>query len=126
MMSNYNIRKQIRSFGFAWKGVVHSVSREQNLRFHLTAAAVTILLGAWLRISRTEWLLVILCIGLVIAAEMVNTAIERLTDLTSPAPHPLAGQAKDVAAGAVLVCAITAACIGLLIFVPHLIGVIKG
>jgi len=71
-------------------------------------------------ITRTEWIVIILCIGVVIAAELFNTAIERLVDLVSPERHPIAGQVKDIAAGAVLVCAVAAAIIGIIIFLPYL------
>lgn len=67
-------------------------------------------------ITRTEWIVIILCIGVVIAAELFNTAIEKLVDLVSPERHPIAGQVKDIAAGAVLVCAVAAAIIGIIIF----------
>ena len=66
------------------------------------------------------WMIIILCIGVVIAAELFNTAIEKLVDLVSPQQHPVAGQVKDIAAGAVLVCAATAAIIGLIVFIPYL------
>jgi diacylglycerol kinase (ATP) len=65
-------------------------------------------------------MLVVLCIGMVVAAELVNTAIESVVDLVSPERHPLAAQAKDVAAAAVLVCAVAAAIVGLIIFIPYL------
>ena len=63
---------------------------------------------------------IVICIGLVIAAELFNSAIERLVDLVSPQRHPVAGQVKDIAAGAVLVCALAAMVVGLIIFVPYL------
>lgn len=116
----YDVKKQIRSFGYAWQGIRHCIGKEQNLSFHLLAATVAIGLGVWLHISRTEWMAITLCIGLVIAAELFNSAIERVVDLTSPHPHPLAGQAKDIAAGAVLVCAVAAAIVGALVFLPYL------
>lgn len=116
----YDFKKQIRSFGYAWKGIRSCVGKEQNLSFHLIAATIVIIAGFALGITRTEWIVIILCIGIVIAAELFNTAIERLVDLVSPQRHPLAGQAKDIAAGAVLVCAVAAAIIGLIIFVPYL------
>lgn len=116
----YNFRKQIRSFGYAWKGIRCCVGKEQNLSFHLIATAVTVTSGFAVGITRTEWMMVILCIGVVIAAELFNTAIEKLVDLVSPERHPLAGQVKDIAAGAVLVCATATAIIGLIIFVPYL------
>lgn len=116
----YDFKKQLRSFVYAWKGIRCCVGKEQNLSFHLIASAVVIIAGFSLGITRMEWMIIILCIGVVIAAELFNTAIERLVDLVSPKQHPIAGQVKDIAAGAVLVCAAAAAIIGLIIFVPYL------
>jgi len=77
---------------------------------------------AWFfEISRSEWIAVIMAIGLVLTVELLNTSIESVVDLASPEFHQLAGQAKDVAAGAVLASSLTSASIGLFIFVPHLI-----
>lgn len=116
----YDFKKQLRSFGYAWKGIRCCVGKEQNLSFHLVATSVTVTAGFLLDITRTDWTIVLLCIGVVIAAELFNSAIERLVDLVSPQRQPLAGQVKDIAAGAVLVCATTAAIIGLIVFVPYL------
>lgn len=112
----YDLKKQIRSFGYAWKGITSCVGKEQNLSFHLIATVLVVIAGFAFEISRTEWMIVILCIGMVIAAELFNSAIERLVNLVSPERHPLAGQVKDIAAGAVLVCAVAAAIVGLIIF----------
>ena len=112
----YDFKKQLRSFGYAWKGIRCCIGKEQNLNFHLIATAVVVIAG----ITRMEWMIIILCIGVVIAAELFNTAIEKLVDLVSPQQHPVAGQVKDIAAGAVLVCAATAAIIGLIVFIPYL------
>ena len=116
----YDFKKQLRSFGYAWQGIRSCVGKEQNLSFHLIAMTAVTLAGFVLGITRTEWTVVILCFGVVIAAELFNTAIERLVDLVSPERHPVAGQVKDIAAGAVLVCAVAAAIIGLIIFIPYL------
>ncbi|MEO4796378.1 diacylglycerol kinase family protein [Bacteroides uniformis] len=116
----YDFKKQLRSFGYAWKGIRCCVGKEQNLSFHLIATVVTVIAGFLLEITRIDWMIVILCIGVVIAAELFNTAIEKLVDLVSPERHPIAGQVKDIAAGAVLVCAATAAIIGLIVFIPYL------
>ena len=116
----YDLKKQLHSFGYAWKGVRRCIGREQNLSFHLIAMILTVIAGFILGITRMEWIMVILCIGVVIAAELFNTAIEKLVDLVSPERHPIAGQVKDIAAGAVLVCAVAAAIIGLIIFIPYL------
>lgn len=116
----YDFKKQLRSFGYAWKGIRCCVGKEQNLSFHLIATVVTVIAGFLLEITRTDWMIVILCIGVVIAAELFNSAIEKLVDLVSTERHPIAGQVKDIAAGAVLICAATAAIIGLIVFIPYL------
>lgn len=112
-----DFRKLIRSFGFALNGIKQSWN-EQNMRIHLTCAIIVIVAGFISKISLMEWLILILTIALVIAMEMVNTAIEHVVDLASPDFHPLAKSAKDVAAGAVLVLAIASVIIGAIIFIP--------
>ena len=117
---HYDYKKQLHSFGYAWQGIRGCIGKEQNLSFHLITSLAVIIAGIGFDISRYEWIAVILCIGLVIAAELFNTAIERLVDFVSPQRHPIAGQVKDIAAGAVLVCALAAIAVGLIIFVPYL------
>lgn len=117
---HYDYKKQLHSFGYAWQGIRGCIGKEQNLSFHLITSLAVIIAGIGFNISRYEWIAVILCIGLVIAAELFNTAIERLVDFVSPQRHPIAGQVKDIAAGAVLVCALAAIAVGLIIFVPYL------
>lgn len=119
------IKRQIKSFRNAFSGIAQAWKTEGHLRFHFLAASLVIICGFLFDISLTEWLICICCISLVIAAELVNTAIESVVDLCSPEQHPLAGKAKDVAAGAVLVTAIGAAIIGTIIFLPKLITAIE-
>ena len=116
----YDYKKQLRSFRYAWQGIRCCVGREQNLSFHLIVTVCVVAAGFAFGITPGEWAAVVLCIGMVIAAELFNTAIERLVDLVSPQRHPLAGQVKDIAAGAVLVCALAAIVVGLIIFIPYL------
>ena len=112
-----DLRKYLRSFGYALEGVI-TASKEQNLKSHIISAIIVIMVGYWTGLSRMEWYIVLLLIALMFALEMINTAIERAVDLASPEVHPLAKQAKDIAAGAVLVFALFSAIIGLLIFLP--------
>lgn len=112
------MKNRIRSFGFAGKGIREAIISEANMKIHIIMAVIVIVCGFVFSISTIEWLLCLICFGMVISAEMVNTAIEDIVDLVSPQQHPLAGRAKDVAAGAVLVCALISAVVGLLIFVP--------
>jgi diacylglycerol kinase (ATP) len=113
------LRKRINSFGYAFKGIASLLKREHNAWIHCIAIIVVTLAGLHFGITRTEWCIVCLCFGMVLAAEGFNTAIERLVDLVSPDFHPVAGDVKDVAAGAVLICAIAAAIIGMIIFIPY-------
>lgn len=113
------LQKRLKSFAYAWKGVCSFLSKEHNAWIHCTAIAAVTLAGFWLKITPTEWTIVLLCFGMVLSAEAFNTAIERLVNLVSPDYHPVAGDVKDIAAGAVLICAISAAIIGLIIFIPY-------
>ena len=79
--------------------------------------------GIFFGITKAEWLAVIICIGMVITAELFNSAIERLVDMVSPQWQSIAGEVKDIAAGAVLVTAIAAAIVGLIVFVPYLLNI---
>lgn len=96
------------------------------MRFHVLAALAAVLAGVWLRLSRGEWLWIGLAVALVWAAELLNTAVERLVDLVSPERHPLAKAAKDTAAGAVLVLAAFAVVVGLCVFGPRLWALVTG
>jgi diacylglycerol kinase (ATP) len=90
------------------------------MQLHLMAAVAVLGLGAYLGLACFEWSLLVLAIGLVVTAEALNTALETLGDAITQEPHPLVGQAKDMAAAGVLLAAITAAVIGALVFIPHL------
>lgn len=114
------LKKLIRSFGYAFKGIGYATTTQLNFRVHLVAALAATSLGIGLHISTNEWVWIILCITLVLVAEMFNTAIEFLTDLVSPGYHPKAGHVKDIAAGAVLLCAIFALITGVIIFGPKI------
>jgi len=95
------------------------------MRLHGLSALAVVALGYAFRVSKTEWCLLVGCIGLVITAEVFNTTIETLTNLVSPKHHPLAGKTKDLAAAAVLVAALTAALVGAIIFLPYLLVFLK-
>ena len=116
------LNKRIKSFGYAFKGIASLIKKEHNAWIHCTAIVVVTLAGFYFCITPTEWCIVVLCFGLVLAAEGFNTAIERLVDLVSPEYHPIAGDVKDVAAGAVLICAIAAAIVGMIVFIPYMFG----
>lgn len=119
-------KKLINSFGYAFQGIAQAYRGEQNLKIHTFMSILVIIFGFFLRISYFEWIVCLLLIGLVIMAELFNTAIEYVVDLASPKVHPLAKAAKDTAAAGVVFAAIIAAVIGLIIFVPKLYLFIGG
>ncbi|MBB6445988.1 undecaprenol kinase [Bacillus benzoevorans] len=91
------------------------------MRIHCTAAGLVILFGLYFQLSASEWIFILLAIGGMFSLELVNTAIERTVDLVTEEFHPLAKQAKDIAAGAVLVYAILSVIIGCIIFLPKIV-----
>ncbi len=122
--NSFSFRQRLHSFRYAFRGISFMVKTQHNFWIHLAIAVLVIIAGFLFCISLTEWALVIFAIGLVLSAETFNSAIEQLTDLTSPDFHPRAGRVKDLAAGAVLLTAIAAALIGLLIFVPKIMAIL--
>ncbi len=120
MISDFSIQKRLKSFVYAFKGIRSFLRREHNAWIHCTAIVLVSIAGIDFGITRTEWCIVIGCFALVLSAEAFNTAIERLVDLVSPERHPLASDVKDVAAGAVLICAIGVAIIGGIVFLPYI------
>lgn len=109
-----------RSLGQAYRGILYSWKTQRHFQFHIFAGSLVLALAWWCQLTRVEWILLVFTIGSVIAAEVMNTAIELVVDLVQPDFDPLAGMAKDVAAGAVLVAAIQSVIIGLFIFGPLL------
>ena len=119
-----NLSKFIRSFRIGFLGFTHAVRAEQNMRIHCLAALVVIAAGSVLKLVVWEWVAIVLCIGLVISAECMNTALERLADRVSGETDPLIKHAKDCGSAAVLVLAVMAAVVGGVIFGPKLWSVL--
>ncbi|MEM9353540.1 MAG: diacylglycerol kinase family protein [Planctomycetota bacterium] len=107
--------RTVRSFGFAVRGVRLAFREERHFRFHFFAAALVIAAGFVLRVSFVEWGLLLLCIATVLAAELFNTALERLAVATVREKNDLVRDALDAASGAVLVTAAGAAAVGLIV-----------
>lgn len=116
--------KRVLSFRYAFEGVWTALKDEPNLKFHFLAAILVIFLGFYFGINKAEWLVLLLTVGLVVAVELTNTAIEEVVDSFTSEVHPSAKKAKDVAAGAVLVTSFVSLVIGLLIFLPYIIQAI--
>lgn len=101
------------------------MSRQRNFVIEITITILVIAAGFIFNISFEEWCIVLVCIAMVLSSEAMNTAIEKMGDAIAPGHHPLVGKAKDVAAGAVLIASLISGIIGILIFVPKIIILIK-
>jgi diacylglycerol kinase (ATP) len=116
----FSIVKRAKSFTHAWRGIAVFIRTTHNTWIHLAILTCATVAGFYFHITTTDWMLLVFAAGLVLTTEAINTAIEIDIDLTSPDYHPFARDTKDVAAGAVLIAATTAAIIGILIFVPYI------
>ena len=127
---NWDIRKErehdrrlVESFNYAIEGLTSALQNEKHMKFHILSAILIVILAILTNASKVEILLVSISVAFVIITELINTAVEALVDLISPERHPLAKLAKDVAAGAVLVAAINAICVGYLLFYDKLLDI---
>jgi len=109
-------------FGYASKGLIEAIRTQFNIRFHFAATIGVIALAFYFDLTVTEWCFILLSIGLMWTTELLNTAIEYLTDFVSPEFNELAGKVKDIAAAAVLLAAIVSASVGLIIFMPKILA----
>lgn len=108
------------SFGYAFRGIFVLIKTQRNAQIHLAASLGVLAFGMWLRLPATDWALLALAMGGVWAAEALNTAVEVVVDLVSPQWHALARDAKDLAAGGVLLATLAAVATGLLVLGPPL------
>jgi undecaprenol kinase len=111
----------LKSFSYAINGIRTAIWTERNMRIHLFISVFVIGCSIFFSINKAEWIVVILAIGGMLSLELVNTAIERVVDLITEEYHPLAKQAKDLAAGAVFLYALMAVVIGMIIFLPRIL-----
>jgi diacylglycerol kinase (ATP) len=119
------MKKLIRSFGYAFKGVAYATKTQLNFRIHLGATTIAMAMGLFLHISTHEWLWVGLCVTVVLVTEIFNTMIETLTDMVSPGYNEKAGHIKDMSAGAVVIAAAFALTAGLVIYLPKVLLLFK-
>ena len=121
----FSLVARLRSTNHAMRGVSLFIKTTHNAWVHFFFAIFAIYLGFILKISSVEWLILVLTIGIVILFEIINTAIEIDIDLTSPTYHPYARDTKDVAAGAVMVSVLMSGIVGLIIFLPKIVILVK-
>lgn len=119
------MKKHHVSFKHAWDGIFYNLTTQPNFRFHLLATLVVIIAGFYFQLSSFEWLILAFTISLVIVAEMLNTAIESMVDLLTSEHHLSAKIAKDTSAGMVLVAALTSVIVGLVVFLPHILPLLR-
>ena len=111
----------VQSFRDAFSGIAYVLRSQRNARIHLVVTASVVVLGFWLQLDIVQWISIALAAGLVWTAEFINTALEATVDLISPKERPLAGIAKDISAGAVLLAVLAAVVVGVLVLGPPLL-----
>lgn len=120
----HGIKRFINSFKYSIQGLVYAFKYEQSMTIHVCVCFLVIVAGILLKISLFEWLICFILFGLVMATELMNTAIESMVDLITIEKHPLAKTAKDTASAAVFVFALVAAISGLIIFLPKILNLL--
>jgi diacylglycerol kinase len=116
-----NFVRMIQSFKDAARGVIYVFWNEQNFRLQVFASLVVVLLSWYFKLSRSEWVVILLLIFLVIILELINSAVEKFADVLKPRLDLQVQTVKDIMAGVVLLASLGAVLIGLVIFYPHLI-----
>ena len=120
-----SIKRLRKSFGYAFKGIDDVIKHEPNMKIHVVVAILVVIMAFILKVSIIEWIILVLLIGAVLAAETINTTIENLVDMYTKDYDEKAKIVKDTAAGTVLILAITSAIIGLIIFIPKIIYLLE-
>jgi diacylglycerol kinase (ATP) len=125
MRPAFSMEERIASFGHALRGIAELLATQHNAWIHAAATFGVCTLAAALGVSAGEWLALVLAIASVWSAEAMNSAFESLCDVASPDRDPRVRRAKDVAAGAVLLSATGAATVGLIVFAPRLLHLVR-
>ncbi|MGB2874015.1 MAG: diacylglycerol kinase [Gaiellaceae bacterium] len=121
-MSHRRAQTLLESFNFAFEGIIHVLRTQRNMRFHFLAAAIVLVAGLAIGVSKLELIALLLAIAFVFIAEMINSALEHTIDVATTSFDPLAKLAKDIAAGAVLIATVNAIAIGYLVFSGEIAG----
>lgn len=114
------MKRILKSFKHAFEGIIYLIRTEKNAQLHILSLILIVIVGLVLCFDKTEWCIILLCIGGILSLEAINTAIERLTDLVTDEYHELAKRAKDVSAGAVLIMAIISTMIAIVLIVSKI------
>ena len=119
-----NFRRLLKSFMYAGKGLFKTFKEEQNLRVQTSISLLVVVLAWLLKVTYLEWALLILAISLVILMEVVNSAVERITDVLKPRINGYVKEIKDIMAAAVMLASLTAVMIGIIVLGPYVIKLI--
>jgi len=122
MGQKFSIRQRIRSFGFAFNGLWLLIKEEHNARIHFLAALIAVGAGIYFQLSPNEWIAIVFAIALVFIAEIINSSVEKLADTVTKEKNEGIKKTKDLAAGGVLLSAITSLVIAAIIFIPKIIA----
>ncbi|MDD7886145.1 diacylglycerol kinase [Flavivirga sp. 57AJ16] len=114
------IVNRLKSIGYAFKGALLLLRTEASVKIQFAIALILTFIGFYYEISSTEWLVQLLCIGVVMSIEGINTAIEAIADFIHPEHHKKIGLIKDIAAGAVFIASVFAIIIGFIIYIPKI------
>lgn len=120
----FSIRKRIKSFSYAFAGLKVLFREEHNSWIHATATVLVVATGFLFRISYMEWIAILIVIGMVFSAEIINSSLERTADFVKAERDDRKRDIKDLGAAAVLVCAIIAAIVGIIIFLPKILSLL--
>ncbi len=119
------LKKRLLSFKYAFNGIAYVIKTQANMQIHFFLTIIVIIAGFYFKISTVEWLFLLLTIALVLVSETINTAIEEIVNFISPEYNKKAGIIKDLSAAFVLLAAIFAVIVGILIFLPKILFIIK-
>ncbi len=117
----FSVQNRLRAVGFAFEGVIYFFKKEHNAWIHAACAFMVLVAAYMVHVSATELIAILMAIGMVWVAEIINTSIEEIMDHLSPQIHPSVKIIKDLAAAAVLIAAIIALVIGFIIFIPKIL-----
>jgi len=118
-------RERLGSFRYAFAGIGYLLRYQHNFRIHLVAVVLVTLAGIFLKVSVLDWALLVIAMSLVLISEILNSSIEHLANVVSPAKNESIRKAKDTGAAAVLVASLAALVIGILVFLPGILDVIR-
>lgn len=118
------VKGRLKSLRFAFRGMLILIRSEHSVMVQLGIGILVSVIGFLVGLSATEWILQTLCIGLILAAEGMNTAVEKLCDFVNPGPDPKIGRVKDIAAGGVGFAAVMAIIVGLIIYIPKVLALL--